>query len=135
MKTKKLAYTLARLTMGVNFFAHGLVRLPKLQGFKNWMVEYFQDSILPLWSVKIWATLLPFFEFGIGFLLILGLFTHQTLLVGASVMLFLILGSCLKENWEWVGFQMIYALYFFFLLIYVEYNEYSVENIFSKDKK
>jgi len=31
----KWAYLLSRLAIGLSFFGHGLVRLPKLDGFSN----------------------------------------------------------------------------------------------------
>jgi thiosulfate dehydrogenase [quinone] large subunit len=135
MNTKHIAYLLARVTMGINLLAHGLVRFPKLQGFQAWMLEYFHDSMLPIWTVKLWAGVLPFLEFGLGLGLILGLFTRKVLIGGAVIILVLIFGSCLKENWEWVSFQMIYAIYFFFLLIYVEYNHYSIDRVFFTNDK
>lgn len=135
MRTKETAYLFARLSMGVNFLLHGLVRFPKLQGFKDWMLGYFKDSLLPLWSVEIWASILPFLEFGIGLLLIIGLCTKKTIIFGSSVIIVLIIGSCLKENWEWVSFQMIYSLYFFLLLIYYKYNHYSIDRYIKKDKE
>lgn len=129
MNTKHIAYLLARVTMGINLLVHGLVRFPKLQEFQAWMLEYFHDSMLPLWTVKIWAGILPFLEFSLGVGIVLGLFSRKVLVGGALVILVLIFGSCLKENWEWVSFQMIYALYFFFLLIYVEHNYYSIDRV------
>ncbi|MEQ3500036.1 DoxX family membrane protein [Tenacibaculum sp. SSH1-16] len=130
MKTtpKQTAYTLLRITMGINFFGHGLARLPKIPSFRNWMVSQFQESILPESLVYAWATVLPFIEFFIGFLLIIGLFTYRAAIIGAIVIVILILGSCLTEHWEWAGGQMLYALFYFFIISQVSENKWSLDN-------
>lgn len=123
------AYFLARLTMGVNIMIHGLVRLPKIDVFQGWIVEQFHDSILPLFVVKTMGLTLPFVESLIGLLIVLGIATRKSLVAGAILILLLITGSALIEHWEWVGIQMIYALYYFFLLIYIDQNYYSVDRL------
>lgn len=126
---KEFAYSLLRLAMGVNMFVHGLVRFPKLDEFSNWMVGYFQNTFLPDYLVSILAYSIPFVEFIVGILLILGLFTRQALLVGALLMVVLLFGSCLKENWEWAAFQMIYAIFFFMLSYFIELNKISLDKL------
>lgn len=134
-KDKELAFLLARITMGINLLGHGLVRLPKLFDFKIWMLDSFQDTLLPASLVGMWASLLPFLELSIGILITAGLFTRKAIAGGAIIILILVFGSCLKENWEWVSFQMIYALYFFFLLVYIDYNQISIDNKIFKNNK
>lgn len=128
-KTIELAYLILRLTMGANMFVHGIVRIPKLDSFNIWMVEYFQDTFLPDFLVSLLAYSIPFIELTVGIFLIVGLFTRQALLVGALLMAVLVFGSCLKENWEWAAFQMIYALFFFTLSYLIELNKFSVDSI------
>lgn len=127
LSNQQLAYFLLRITIGFNFLGHGLVRFPKIDGFRNWMVGEFQNSILPHFLTSTFATILPFIEFGIGLLLILGLFTRQVLIADAIVMISLIFGSCLIEKWEFAGFQMIYALFFYVLLYYLQNNAISLD--------
>lgn len=124
---QQLAYFLLRISLGLNFLGHGLVRFPKMEGFRNWMIGEFQASILPSFVTSIFATILPFIEFSVGVLLILGLFTRQTLVAGAVVMIGLIFGSCLIEKWEFVGFQMIYAICFYLLLYHLSNNAISLD--------
>ena len=50
---QQTAYTLLRITMGVNFLGHGLVRFSKLDTFRNWMTGAFQNTILPSFSVTV----------------------------------------------------------------------------------
>ena len=124
---KQTAFVLLRITIGVNLFAHGLVRLPKIAGFRDWMISQFQDTILPRWSVYVWGNVLPILELMIGGLLILGLFTYRAGVTGALLIAILILGSCLAEHWEWAGGQMVYALFFYFIISNIEYNKYALD--------
>ncbi len=127
--TQQTAFALLRITMGVNFLGHGLVRFSKLNGFRDWMVTTFQDSLIPSFAVTAWGSILPFLEFGIGLLLILGLFTYRVSIAGAIVIIILLIGSTLIENWDWAGMQMIYGLFFYFLISNVEKNSWSIDNL------
>ena len=135
MKTtpQQMAYILLRITMGVNFLGHGLVRFSKLDVFRDWMVGAFQNSILPSFAVTAWGSVLPFLEFGIGLLLILGLFTYRASIAGALVIITLILGSTLIENWDWAGMQMIYGLFFYFLISNIDKNTWAIDNLIKKN--
>lgn len=126
---QQTAFALLRITMGINFLGHGLVRFSKLNGFRDWMVTTFKDSLIPSFAVSIWGTVLPFVEFGIGLLLILGLFTYRASITGAIVIIFLLFGSTLIENWDWAGMQMIYGLFFYFLITNTEKNSWSIDNL------
>ncbi|WP_237274956.1 DoxX family membrane protein [Tenacibaculum ovolyticum] len=126
---QQTAFALLRITMGINFLGHGLVRFSKLNGFRDWMATTFQDSLIPSFAVSIWGTVLPFAEFGIGLLLILGLFTYRANITGAIVIIFLLFGSTLIENWDWAGIQMIYGLFFYFLISNTEKNCWSIDNL------
>lgn len=134
MKTipQEIAYALLRITMGVNLMAHGLVRFPKLSGFRDWMVDFFKDTPFPSTLVSGWATVLPFIEFGIGVLLILGIYTYKSSIAGAVLIIILLFGSCMTEQWEWAGMQMIYALIFGILISQVPYNSWSVQNVLKR---
>lgn len=126
---QQTAFALLRITMGINFLGHGLVRFSKLNGFRDWMVTTFKDSLIPSFAVSIWGTVLPFVEFGIGLLLILGLFTYRASITGAIVIIILLFGSTLIENWDWAGMQMIYGLFFYFLITNTEKNSWSIDNL------
>ncbi|MFC5050567.1 DoxX family membrane protein [Rubritalea spongiae] len=130
MKTsdQTLAYTLARIGMGINMLVHGLVRLPKLNGFVDYITGQFEKTALPSLMVKPYAYAVPFVELGIGVLLILGLLTRQTLVVAMFLMLSLIFGTCLLENWANAGSQMVYLAYFAVLLgLRTAYNQQSLD--------
>ncbi len=131
---KQTAFVLLRLAMGVNFLGHGLVRFSKLNGFRDWMTTTFQDSLIPSFLVTAWGSVLPFLEFVIGLFLILGLFTYRASIAGAIVIIVLLFGSTLIENWDWAGMQMIYALFFYFLIANIENNNLSIDNLMLSKK-
>lgn len=133
-KQKQIAYALLRITMGVNFLGHGIARIGKIPLFRDWMLSQFKNSILPGWSVYAWGSILPILELSVGLLLILGLFTYRTAIVGASMIAALILGSTLIENWEWAGGQMLYALFFYFILMHMDDNNLSLDQLIKKGK-
>ncbi|WP_374362283.1 DoxX family protein [Cloacibacterium sp.] len=125
-------YLLLRLALGASMFGHGLVRLPKLNAFSHWMVESFKNSFLPKVVVVPFSYLLPIAEFGVGLLLIIGLFTQQSLIAGAMVMLLLIFGTTLIENWESLPSQLIHVAFFTILLQFISSNSIALDMLLNK---
>ncbi|MDI9880250.1 DoxX family membrane protein [Flectobacillus longus] len=121
------SFLLLRLGIGISMFGHGLVRLPKLAGFSKWMVTSFEKSLLPSAIVTPFSYALPILEFGIGTLLILGLLTKQALLAGSIVMLLLLLGTTLIENWEALPSQLIHLVFFAILIQFISSNRWSLD--------
>ncbi len=62
-----------------------------------------------------------------GLLMILGLWTSVALIAGSLLMLALQIGTCLAQNWDVAGAQLIYVLLYFILLTYSERNRWSVD--------
>ncbi|PIF45914.1 thiosulfate dehydrogenase [quinone] large subunit [Chryseobacterium sp. 52] len=119
---KNTAYFFLRLSMGVNLLGHGLARIPKLSVFAEGMTKSFEKSWLPQLSVEIFCTILPFLEFVIGAMLVLGFKTRMANYAGAALIVMLLFGSSTIENWEAMGIQMIYALFFYILISRLEDN-------------
>ncbi|MCF6405929.1 DoxX family membrane protein [Chitinophaga filiformis] len=132
MINNTVSFLILRLAIGVSMFGHGLVRLPKLDKFSGWMVKSFENSMLPASLVKPFSYALPVAEFLIGLLLIIGLFTRQSLIAGSIVMIFLILGTTLIESWEALVSQLIHVVFFALLLGYVTYNSYALDKLLKK---
>lgn len=127
-----IAYLLLRLALGASLLGHGLVRLPKLKGFSEWLVSSFEGSMLPLWAVAPFGYVLALIEFVAGLLLVLGLFSRIALMAGSLVMIALIFGSCLIEKWEWLPSQMIHVLFAVGLLVFVAHNRFSIDRYLGK---
>jgi thiosulfate dehydrogenase [quinone] large subunit len=126
-------YLLARLPVGMSMFGHGLDRLPKLQAFSGHMVGQFSKSMIPGSLVSLFSYVLPCLEFLTGILILLGLFTRFACVLGVLIMLALIFGSSLIEQWENVFTQIIYGAYFALLYSFAVYNRYSIDGRFIKE--
>lgn len=122
-------FVLLRLAVAASMLGHGLVRLPKLQVFSNWMMGTFEKSMLPAAMVKPFSLALPVAEFAIGLLLLAGLWTRPALIAGGIVMFLLIFGTALIENWEAIPGQLIHAAFFALLLQYVASNRFSIDQL------
>lgn len=128
MINHSLTFVLMRLAVGMSMFGHGLVRIVKLPKFSAWMVGQFEKSMLPEALVTPFSYALPIIEFGIGVLLLIGLFTKQALIIGGITMVLLIFGSSMIEEWGAIPSQMIHTFFFAVLLSSLNYNSYSVDN-------
>lgn len=130
---KNTAFFLVRAGMGVNMLFHAVNRFYYgTSDFNNWMISEFEPTFLPSFSIVAFASVLPYLEGIVGVLLILGLKTKTGLIAGASIMIFLIIGSCLISKWDWATYQMIYLIFFYILMEKVLDNKYSFDNYFAK---
>jgi len=132
MINNTISFLILRLAIGASMFGHGLVRLPKLDKFSGWMVKSFENAMLPASLVKPFSYALPVAEFLIGLLLIIGLFTRQSLIAGSIVMIMLILGTTLIENWEALVSQLVHVAIFALLLNYITYNSCALDKLVKK---
>lgn len=114
---KTLAIHLFRISFGINFLFHGLVRLPNLDGFVNGMQNTFKDTLLPGLMVTPLAYAIPFVEIAIGIFLIINKFTRETIVATFVLMNILVIGSSFAQKWSLVGLQATY-IGFLFLLLY-----------------
>ncbi|HSJ01850.1 MAG TPA: DoxX family protein [Verrucomicrobium sp.] len=128
-ENRTLAYALARVGLGVNIALHGLVRLPKLDSFAKGLQEQFASSILPSFLVQVSAYGIVFAEAVLGVLILLGWFLRPALVLGALLMIFLITGTCLIENWSAAGIQMTYLGFYAVLLATANYDGFSVDQL------
>lgn len=126
------SFLLLRLAIAISMFGHGLVRLPKLTTFSNWMVGSFEKSMLPKILVTPFSYILPIAEFTIGLLLLFGLFTKPSLVAGGVVMLALLFGTAMIENWEAVPSQLIHIAFFALLLQFIDSNSWAIDLLIKK---
>ncbi len=125
-------FLLLRLAIAVSALGHGLVRLPKFSAFSNWMINSFEKSILPKILVVPFSYVLPLAEFTVGLLLFTGLFTRPASIMGAIIMIVLIFGTTMIENWEAVPSQLIHVAFYAVLLQFSQYNILALDNLFKK---
>lgn len=126
------AFLILRLAIATSMLGHGLVRLPKLNAFSQWMVNCFKDSMLPKALVLPFSYALPLAEFLLGLLLLTGLFTKFAIAAGAAVMLLLLFGTTMVENWEAIPSQLLHIIILTVLLQFIANNGYALDQIIFK---
>ena len=127
-KDAALAYGLLRITLGLDIFLHGAVRWAGGLGkFAAPLAAMFHNSPLPQWFVLGFGYALPILEAVIGAAIFIGFQTRRALIAGGVLMLALIFGSSLRQDWQVVGLQLIYSLTYALLLATVQFNRYSLD--------
>ena len=124
-----IAYTILRVSFGANIMLHGLSRI--LNGraaFLAYLTHYFEHShLVPAGMLPAFGAVLPWVETALGLLLVLGLFSRLTLIVGALVLLVLVIGTNLAQDWLVSGLQLIYCFIYYYLLVHLEENSVSLD--------
>lgn len=132
---KAFAYMLLRFTLGLNIFMHGLSRI--LAGpavFAGTLDKMFQQTSLAGWPVHVFGLVLPWFEAGVGLLLLLGLGTRVALIGGALLMAVLTFGSALRQDWATTAIQLNYAAIYAALLALLHWDRYSIDAMFTRNR-
>ncbi|MGA8658182.1 MAG: DoxX family membrane protein [Chthoniobacterales bacterium] len=124
-----LAHGLARVGLGLNIAMHGYGRLPNLAGFANGMVKQFAGTFLPGPLVYITGFGIAIGEAVVGTLVFLGLCCRPALVIGTLLMMLLIFGSTLIQQWEIVSVQMIYVAFYAGLLATARYDRFSLDEL------
>ena len=124
----RIAYALLRITLGVNMFFHGFMRIISDTGaWVEGQVVTFSDSFLPEVSVRVFLHVLPYYELVLGTLLTLGLFTWWSSIAGALMMLALLFGNTTRQDWGTAGNNMHYTLYFCILIAANAYDSFALD--------
>jgi thiosulfate dehydrogenase [quinone] large subunit len=113
------AYLLLRLITGLDFFMHGFARIftgTHLSGFAQGMAKSMASTPLPPSLALATGYAIPCVELLIGSLLLLGLFTRAALTLALLLMLVLMFGIGLKQDWNVAGSQLLYGLILSILL-------------------
>jgi thiosulfate dehydrogenase (quinone) large subunit len=113
------AYLLLRLITGLDFFMHGFARIftgTHLSGFAQGMAKSMAATPLPPSLSLATGYIIPCVELLIGALLLLGLFTRAALTVALLVLIVLMFGIGLKQDWNVASQQLLYALVLAILL-------------------
>lgn len=117
LNNKTLAMHLFRVSFGINFLFHGIVRIPNLEKFVTGMQNTFKDTLLPEVLVTPSAYIIPFAELIIGLSFLWNKFTRKTIIATFILMNILVIGSSFAQKWDLVGLQATY-IGFLFLLLY-----------------
>lgn len=120
MKDFKTAFFFLRLPIAISLLGHGLVRIPKLHTFSEWMVTTMEKSMIPKLVIVLFGYVLPIFEAILGILLLINFKTKYTLYSALVLMSILIFGSCSIENWSAIEAQLLHSFYLFGLFWFYE---------------
>ena len=128
---ERIAYALLRFVFGLNICFHGLTRLlGDHQAFLAYLAKSLAPAVLiPKAAIPPLALLLPWVEALVGLLLLLGLFTRFSLIAGFLVMILLMAGITLAQDWTTAGLQLIYCLIYFILLTFLSRNRFSLDSL------
>jgi thiosulfate dehydrogenase [quinone] large subunit len=129
-----LAFTTLRIALAINELLHGVTRIfiGNLETFVNATQTQFQNTALPVWQVRAFATLVPWAELIIGVLLLLGLWTRWALVFAAVLMWGIIFGTAMRGDWQIVFLQMFYSLLYSVMLLWRRYDDWSLDAMMSK---
>lgn len=129
-----VAYTILRMSFGMNIALHGVSRL--LAGhtaFLAYLNHYFEHAFgVPKSMLPVFGYILPPVETALGVLLVLGLFTRFTLIAGSLTMLCLVIGTNLAQDWLVSGLQLIYCFLYYYLLVHRDQNSVSVDALWQR---
>jgi thiosulfate dehydrogenase (quinone) large subunit len=112
-RDQRAAYLLLRVITGMDFFGHGFARIftgTHLGGFAHWMLGDMAKSPLPASLVLATGYVVPCVELVIGVLLLTGVATRQALIVAMLLVLVLMFGITMKQDWNVAGQQLLYGL-------------------------
>ncbi|MGH8094002.1 MAG: DoxX family protein [Chthoniobacterales bacterium] len=121
-----LAHAFLRVGLGINFFMHGLSRLPNLPAFLSHTQDMFAKTWLPLPLVTATAYTMPFIELLLGVSLILGLLLRPVLVAGFIFMFMLTFGVCLAQIWSVASGQLLYMVVLGLLLAGARYHRFGL---------
>ena len=132
-RNRRMAYAIFRVTLGFNIFLHGFVRVLTGPGtFEANTEKLFTSTFLPMGGVHFFLSVLPFIEVLVGACLLVGFLTLWAAVGGALLMLVLIFGTAARQDWNTVGLQTIYGLFYYLLISRNEDNWLSVDCLFKK---
>jgi thiosulfate dehydrogenase [quinone] large subunit len=128
---ERIAYAFLRFVFGLNICFHGVSRLLNdHQAFLVYLTKALAPAVLiPKASIPAFAAVLPWVEAILGLLLLLGLFTRFALIGGFFVMILLMAGVSLAQDWTTAGLQLIYCVIYFILLALLGWNYFSLDSL------
>jgi thiosulfate dehydrogenase [quinone] large subunit len=126
-----IAYTILRVSFGANIMLHGVSRIHMGHAaFLAYLTHYFEKvSYFSPSMLSAFATVQPWVELILGLLLMIGLATRFSLIAGGLVILSLVIGTNLAQDWLVSGLQLIYAFLYYYLLVHLDQNRFSIDGL------
>ena len=126
----QIGYFFFRIMVGMNLFFHGFMRV--LTGLSEWeasLATQFVDTFLPMPMVHVALYMIPIVEIVIGAMTILGLFTRWAIYGGVILMVVLLFGHTVRQNWPGTHIVMPYGVYYWILLVLLDKNWFALDNL------
>lgn len=120
MEDFKTAFFFLKLPIAISLLGHGLVRIPKLYSFSEWMVTTMEKSMIPKLVIVPFSYVLPIAEAILGILFLINFKTKYILYSALVLMSILIFGNCSIENWSAIEAQLLHSFYLFGLFWFYE---------------
>lgn len=133
-RDRVLAYSLARVALGINIAVHGLARIGHIGQFAQEMRNQFSQTILPGSLVEFAGYGIVIGETCVGLMILLSLWLRAALVAGTALMLILQFGTCLRQDWNAAGIQLIYIGFYASLLATFQYHAHSGEGMQAGDR-
>ena len=127
-----LAHLVVRVGYGVNIALHGLTRIPKFSEFAAQTQHEFAATILPPALVNLSCYGIVAMETVTGLRILFGLWTRVALVGNGALLWILLFGTCLVQNWNVAGSQLIYLGVVGALLATLRYNHFSLDQVLAK---
>jgi thiosulfate dehydrogenase (quinone) large subunit len=128
MRDERLGYVLLRLALGVNLLMHGVSRILMGPGdFAFKLQTQFANSMLPAAGVRVFGILLPGVEALLGFLILIGLRTRVALVAASLLMMVLMFGAAMIQDWSATATQLVYAAIVSGLIVLQRFDGWSVD--------
>ena len=125
----QIGYFFFRIMVGINLFFHGFMRV--LTGLSEWeagLATQFVDTFLPMPLVHVALYMIPIVEIVIGAMTILGLYTRWAIYGGVILMVVLLFGHTVRQNWPGTHIVMPYGIYYWILLVLQGQNWFALDN-------
>ena len=126
----QIGYFFFRIMVGINLFFHGFMRV--LTGLSTWeagLATQFVDTFLPMPLVHVALYMIPIVEIVIGAMTILGLYTRWAIYGGVILMVVLLFGHTVRQNWPGTHIVMPYGIYYWILLVLQDKNWFALDNL------
>jgi thiosulfate dehydrogenase (quinone) large subunit len=130
-----LAYTVLRLALGLDILMHGLSRfIAGLDRFAISTINEFAHTVLPPALVTPMVYAIPFVETVAGSMIFVGFKTRYALLLNALLMLVLIFGTAIRQDWNVLSQQIPYPIIIFLLLLFRRFDHVSVDRLIARKR-
>jgi thiosulfate dehydrogenase (quinone) large subunit len=137
-REQRVAYVLLRVLVGMDFLGHGFARIftgTHLSGFAHGMAAGMATAPLPPSLVLLIGYVVPCVELVLGLLLLAGVATRLTLVTALLLMLLLMFGITMKQDWNAAAQQLLYGFVLAVLLFGRERLDVSWSGLLRREVK